>query len=74
MKNNEYKANNKNLLKHLFLTMCDLKERKIDTEEAKAQANLAKQANNVMKYELDRAKTLAKFENIEIREIEDLQN
>ena len=41
-------------------------------EEAKAQSNLAKQANNLMKHELDRAVAVAKYgEELKIREIED---
>jgi hypothetical protein len=30
-----------------------------------------KQSNNILKYELDRAIAMQKFENIEIREIEE---
>ncbi len=44
--------------KSLFAFICNQMEKldndKITVEQAKAQANLAKQANNVMKYELDR--------------------
>jgi len=50
----------------------------ITVEQAKAQSNLAKQANNVMKYELDRVNTEMKVRefntqtgsNLEIRQIE----
>lgn len=69
--------------KSLFSFICDqmdkLQESSISVEQAKAQANLAKQANNILKYELDRASVLMKIaefnkENesnkIEIREIE----
>jgi len=47
--------------KSLFHFICDQMEKldkeTITVEQAKAQANLAKQANNVMKYELDRVNT-----------------
>jgi len=33
----------------------------ISVEQAKAQSNLAKQANNALKYELDRVKTQMKL-------------
>ena len=52
--------------KSLFSFICDqmdkLQEAQITVEQAKAQANLAKQANNIMKYELDRTNTLIKIE------------
>lgn len=60
----------KDLLKHTFEMMVKLKEKKISVEDAKAQANLIKQANNVFKYELDRAIAMEKYEKIEIRNIE----
>lgn len=51
--------------KSLFTFICDqmdkLQEASITVEQAKAQANLAKQANNILKYELDRANTLMKI-------------
>jgi len=68
--------------KSLFSFICDqmekLQESSITVEQAKAQANLAKQANNILKYELDRANTLMKItefnkdnENkVSLREIE----
>jgi hypothetical protein len=65
------KANTKMLFDHLCDQMAKLNIRAIDVEEAKAQSNLVKQANNLLKYELDRAKALQKFEDLEIREIED---
>jgi len=37
--------------------MDKLDNNEIDVEQAKAQSNLVKQANNILKYELDRAKT-----------------
>ena len=41
--------------------MHKLSVKAITVDEAKAQAHLAKQANNLMKYELDRAVAVAKF-------------
>ena len=64
------KANTENLLKHLFDQMEKLDAGVIKVEEAKTQAALAKQANNVLKYELDRAATISKYPNV-IREIEE---
>lgn len=65
------KVSSKELLKHTFNTMMLLKSKAISVEEAKAQANLIKQSNNLLRYELDRAIAEQKFENIEIRNIED---
>jgi hypothetical protein len=68
-------ANSKELFKHSFDIMQLLKQKIITVEEAKAQANLLKQSNNLLRYELDRAvaisKGIAAFENLEIRQIED---
>lgn len=71
-------VNNKSLLAFLFNQMEKLDSKEIDVEQAKAQANLAKQINNSMKYELDLAKTKIELsehnkksnENIELRNIE----
>jgi hypothetical protein len=65
------KVNSKELLKHTFNMMMLLKQKAISVEEAKAQANLIKQSNNLLRYELDRAIALQKFENIDIRNIEE---
>lgn len=65
------KVNAKELLKHAFNTMMLLKQKAISTEEAKAQSNLLKQSNNLLKYELDRAIAIKKYKNIEIRNIEE---
>lgn len=65
------KVNCKELLRHAFNTMMLLKSNSIGVEEAKAQANLLKQSNNLLRYELDRAVAICKFDNIEIREIEE---
>lgn len=47
-----------------------LKAKAISIEEAKAQANLIKQSNNLLRYELDRAVASARFEELVIRDIE----
>lgn len=71
MEINESSASSKAIFEHLCEQMKKLSSKSISVEEAKAQANLAKQANNILKYELDRAIALQKFENIVIRNIED---
>lgn len=48
----------KGLFDHLCRQMELLSNKEIELEEAKQQANLVKQANNVLRYELD----LKKFE------------
>ena len=63
-------ANTKELFRHSFDLMMLLKSKAITVEEAKAQANLLKQSNNILRYELDRAIAEKKLENINIREIE----
>lgn len=65
------KVNAKELLKHSFNTMMLLKSKAISVEEAKAQSNLLKQSNNLLRYELDRAIAVQKFDKIEIRNIEE---
>lgn len=62
----------KQLFKHTFEIMQLLRAEQISTEQAKAHANLIKQSNNLLRYELDRAVAKQKFENLEIREIEEL--
>jgi hypothetical protein len=64
-------TNTKELLKHAFNTMMLLKSKSISVEEAKAHAHLLKQSNNILKYELDRAIACQKFDNLQIREIEE---
>lgn len=56
-------TNNKSLLHFIFDQMEKLDEKKITVDEAKAQANLAKQANNSLKYEIDRAKIIMELNN-----------
>lgn len=51
-------VNSKSLLAFTFAQMTKLEDNSIDVETAKAQSNLIKQANNLLKYELDRAKTI----------------
>ena len=71
-------VNNKSLLSFIFDQMEKLDNKEIDVETAKAQANLAKQANNSMKYELDLVKTKMQLsqhntefkDNIELRNSE----
>lgn len=55
-------VNNKSLLHFIFDQMEKLDEGNITVEQAKAQGNLAKQANNALKYELDRTNTLMKVD------------
>ena len=66
------KANTPNLFKHLVDQMKLLSVKSISVDEAKAQAGLVKQANNLLKYELDRAKAIEKYSDIDIREIEEI--
>jgi hypothetical protein len=68
--NQDPKVNSKELLKHAFHVMMLLKNKEITTEDAKGHANLLKQSNNLLKYELDRAVATQKYEGIEIRDIE----
>ena len=71
-------VNNKSLLHFIYDQMEKLDKKEINVFEAKAQADLAKQANNVLKYELDRTNTLITLDqqnrqhgtNIELRNIE----
>jgi len=44
------------LLQHLSIVMKRLSDAKITIEEAKAQANLVKQSNNLLRYDLDERK------------------
>jgi len=49
-------VNNKSMIAFLFDQMDKLDKGEIDNQTAREQANLSKQVNNAMKYELDRAK------------------
>jgi len=51
-------TNNKALLHFIYDQMNKLDNGEITKEQAREQANLAKQANNCMKYELQRSATL----------------
>lgn len=53
-------VNNKSLLHFIFDQMEKLDGGEITVDQAKAQGVLAKQANNSLKYELERANTLMK--------------
>ena len=71
-------VNNKSLLHFIFDQMEKLDKNDISVDQAKAQANLAKQANNSLKYELERVKILMEIsehkrttgDSIEFREAE----
>jgi formyltetrahydrofolate synthetase len=68
-------ATTKAIFSHLCDQMEKLNAKVISVEEAKAQANMAKQANNILKYELDKAVAVAKFgEDIKINDIESLKD
>lgn len=70
--------NNKSLIAFLFNQMEKLDNDEIDVQKAREQANLSKQVNNAMKYELDRAKVKMELtkhnaiykDGIDLREIE----
>ena len=49
-------VNSKSLLTFVFDQMEKLDNGQIDVQQAREQSNLCKQANNLLKYELDRAK------------------
>ncbi len=49
-------VNSKSLLGFVFSQMEKLDNGEINTQVAREQSNLVKQANNLLKYELDRAK------------------
>jgi len=65
-------TNSKSLLQFIFDQMEKLDKKKINCQEAQAQAKLAKEANNVLNYEIKRADMLLKLREseIEIRDIE----
>ena len=56
-------VNNKSLLHFIFDQMDKLDTNNITVEQAKAQANLAKQANNALKYEIERSRLLIDISN-----------
>lgn len=59
----------KDLMTHLCDQMKKLSVKAITPEEAGVQVNLVKQANNLLKYELDKAKAMVKYEGIVINDI-----
>lgn len=65
-------VNSKSLLHFIFDQMEKLDRKEITVQEGQAQANLAKQANNLLTYELKRAQTLLQLQGseIQLREIE----
>ena len=65
-------VNSKSLLHFIFNLMEKLDRKEITVQDGQAQANLAKQANNLLSYELKRAEILLKLRDtqIELREIE----
>lgn len=56
-------TNNKSVLHFLFDQMEKLDKKEITVDEAKAQAQIAKQVNNCMKYELDRSRLMIELDN-----------
>jgi len=71
-------VNSKSLLSFVFSVMEKLDTNKIDAQTAREQSNLIKQGNNLLKYEIDRSKTLMKLaehnakykDGLDLREIE----
>ena len=71
-------VNNKSRIAFLFDQMDKLDKDEIDVQKAREQGNLAKQVNNAMKYELDRAKVQMELtahnavykDGLDLREIE----
>lgn len=71
-------VNNKSMIAFLFNQMDKLDKDEIDVQKAREQGNLAKQVNNAMKYELDRAKVQMELtahnavykDGLDLREIE----
>jgi hypothetical protein len=71
-------VNNKSMVAFLFSQMEKLDNGEIDNQKAREQANLAKQVNNAMRYELDRSKVQMELtkhnavykEGLKLRDIE----
>ncbi|MXV39370.1 hypothetical protein GO491_11895 [Flavobacteriaceae bacterium Ap0902] len=71
-------VNSKSLLAFTFGLMEKLENGEVDNDNAKTQTGLIKQANNLLRYELDRAKVKIQLsehnkmtnDNLELREIE----
>jgi len=71
-------VNSKSLLSFVFTQMEKLDNNEIENDQAREQGNLVKQANNLLRYELDRAKVKMKLtehnaiykDGLNLREIE----
>jgi hypothetical protein len=71
-------VNSKSLLAFVFNQMEKLDANEIDNQQAREQSNLIKQANNLLKYEIDRAKVKMEIkkhnalfnDNTQLRDIE----
>ena len=71
-------VNNKSMIAFLFSQMEKLDKGEIDVQKAREQANLSKQVNNAMKYELDRTRVQMELtkhnaiykDGVNLREIE----
>jgi len=74
-------VNSKSLLAFVFGQMEKLDKKEIDVMEARAQAGLASQANNILKYELDRSRVIMELQEHnkmhssqhELREVESIR-
>lgn len=69
-KNEDDKKKTQWLIDHAINQMKRLSVQAISVDEAKAQANLIKQSNNLLKYELDKAIAIQKYDGIEINELD----
>lgn len=65
------KANTKELFSCVFDTIEKLREKQIEPEAANCIMGLIKQANNVLKYELDAAIAKKKFDGLEIFDVQE---
>ena len=57
---------NKDLLKFICGQMAKLSNKEITTDDAKAQAGLARQANNALRYKIDVANALIKLKQAKL--------
>ena len=57
--------NTQDLLNHVFDQMDKLSEGDITVQQAREQSNLVKQANNILRYELDRVQTAIRLQEHE---------
>jgi len=60
------KLTSKNLFEFIYTQMIKLDKKKITTDEARSQAGLARQANNALRYKIDKAHALVKLKNAKI--------